>query len=195
MDIKALHEQQNLLQKEANQVLTKLRLPGRLSVVGRPIQVGSLALGLMVCRDLDITVICAELDLKKVAKICSDLMGLDGIHQLRFKNDTGHWNQDAATNPDVFCVSLTYLFDTDKEWNIDIRFIDEPERQPDLQHIKTIPPLLNPINREVILSIKQAWYQKPAYRNVVSGHVIYNAVLKHGISSLKEFDEWVKNKL
>lgn len=194
MDINALHEQQNSLQKEANAVLTKLRLPGRLSVIGRPIQVGSSALGLMTWRDLDITVICAELDLKKVAKICSDLIGLEGVHHLRFKNDAGDWNQDVTTYPDGLYVSLTYQLDADKEWNIDIWFIDEPERQPDLQHIKTLPSLLNPINREVILSIKQAWCQKPEYRKTVSGYLIYDAVLHQGISSLEAFNEWIKNK-
>lgn len=195
MNSNELQEQQNRLQQEANNVLTKLRLPGRLSVVGRPIQVGSSALGLMTRRDLNINVICAELDLKKVAKICADLIGLEGIRELRFTNGTDTFNQNTSTTVAGFNLSLTYQAEKGKEWNIDVCFIDEPERQPALQHIKTLPTLLNPINREIILTIKQAWSEKAEYGVKVTGYHIYDAVLHQGVTSTEAFEEWIENQV
>ena len=36
----------------------------------------------------------------------------------------------------------------------------------------------------IILRIKDAWYQLPAYRREVSGIDIYDAVLQHGVRTL-----------
>ncbi|WHT16721.1 hypothetical protein N8J89_26745 [Crossiella sp. CA-258035] len=47
---------------EAEAVLAELELAQRLAVAGEPTLVGSAALGLMVRRDLDLTVACPALD-------------------------------------------------------------------------------------------------------------------------------------
>lgn len=57
-----LYQRQAALQAEAETVEADLGLIELLSSVGRPVRVGSVALGLMVWRDLDLTVICSELD-------------------------------------------------------------------------------------------------------------------------------------
>ena len=74
MDSTVLFKKQNKLQKEAAEILGKLKLFKRLSATGKPIVVGSSAVGLMVRRDIDVTVVCATLDIKKVIKISNDLM-------------------------------------------------------------------------------------------------------------------------
>lgn len=194
MNAKKLLERQDQLQKEASSVLTKLRLPGRLSLIGRPLQVGSSALGLMVRRDLDITVICAELDLKRVAKLCSELICLDGIKALHFQNRIDRSEQMTPTLTNDLQLILSYQLEEKKEWTIQVRLIDEPERQIDLQHIKQLPAKLNPINRELILAIKDEWAQRPEYGQTVSGFLICDAVLNQGITSLKEFESWVEKR-
>ena len=57
-----LLDQQQALQDEAAAVLADLDLLQLLQEVGRPVQVGSVALGLMVARDIDVTVLCPVLE-------------------------------------------------------------------------------------------------------------------------------------
>src|SRR4051794_27851444 len=65
----ALLQRQGALQREADYVETDLGLRVLLTSLGDPIRVGSSALGLMVRRDLDITVICPLLDAEAVADL------------------------------------------------------------------------------------------------------------------------------
>ena len=62
-----LFERQLRLQSEAATVLADLRLLDVLRVAGEPKLVGSLATGLMVWRDIDITVACAA-----AGRLCHD---------------------------------------------------------------------------------------------------------------------------
>jgi hypothetical protein len=55
-------ERERQLQDEAAAVLADLELLPLLQQLGRPVQVGSVPLGLMVAHDIDLTVLCSELD-------------------------------------------------------------------------------------------------------------------------------------
>ena len=55
-------EREQQLREEAAAVLADLELLPLLEQLGRPVQVGSVPLGLMVARDIDLTVRCAALD-------------------------------------------------------------------------------------------------------------------------------------
>jgi hypothetical protein len=64
-----LLDDQRLLQKEADKVVEVLQLQALLSDIGNPIRVGSSAMGLMVRRDVDITVVCEGLSTKTHADV------------------------------------------------------------------------------------------------------------------------------
>jgi len=90
-------EQQQVLQSQAVEVQQDLHLPQRLSVVGAPVRVGSAALGVMVRRDLDFTVICADLGTavqEAVAGLGAGLSLHPRVRQVQLRNDTGAWNTD-----------------------------------------------------------------------------------------------------
>jgi hypothetical protein len=100
-----LLSEQRLLQKGADKIVDLLRLEALLSNVGRPIRVGSSAMGLMVRRDVDITVICDDLSLADTraafAQVGAKLMSMDRhVASVCFRNDTGAWNTDRASYPD-----------------------------------------------------------------------------------------------
>ena len=57
-----LLDRQRALQMEADQVAQDLMLMELAQPLGNPVLVGSAALGLMVWRDLDVTVVCRGLD-------------------------------------------------------------------------------------------------------------------------------------
>lgn len=177
------------LQHEANTVADELNIDELLSSAGEPVRVGSAALGLMVWRDLDITVVCSKLDIAAVTQIASELIVRQGVRELRFLNDSGAWNTD-PNYPDGFYIGLKYKAGNGMDWTLDIWFVDEPDKQPDLKHIRTMPDRLTPELRESILSIKNFWASRVEYGNEVKSYDIYRAVLDDNVRTLMQFQEW-----
>ena len=144
------------------------------------------ALGLMVRRDLDITVVCPTLDVAALFDIGRDLVRHPRVRQLQFRNDTGGWNVDLIY-PDGVYWGIDYR-DGDRSWNVDLWFVDDPARQPDLEHVAVLRPRLDRHTRRAILSIKDDWAQREEYGTTVRGYDIYTAVLDAGVRSAAEFE-------
>jgi hypothetical protein len=185
--VSSLLDQQQALQEEAAAVLADLELLPLLERVGRPVQVGSVALGLMVARDIDLTVLCPELETPAIFSALAPLAGHSRIRELRVRDDTAHWNVD-ANYPDGIYWGLRYRSDTGTDWNIDIWFIHEDSRQFDLDHLESLPPRLTPETREAILQIKDSCLGRPWY----SSYGIYTAVLDHGVRTHQEYRRFVE---
>ncbi|TVT60212.1 hypothetical protein FNH05_04715 [Amycolatopsis rhizosphaerae] len=182
---------QDALQEEADAVHRNLGLD-RLGELGKPVRVGSAALGVMVRRDLDITVICPALDKETadaVARLGTHLIGHPRVRVVTLRDDTGHWNTDPAY-PDGLYLGVKYRSPEGKDWNLDIWFVDEPARQPDLAHLETFPQRLTDETRKIVLAIKNAWADNAGYGSEVTGYDVYTAVLDHGVRSLRQFEEW-----
>lgn len=188
-----LLEQQRRLQGEADAVYTDLRLDELLGSVGDPVRVGSSALGLMVWPDLDVTVVCASLDLAAVASLGAALAGHPRIRQVTTLNDTGTWNVDPAY-PDGLYLGLKYRSEAGVEWKVDIWFVDEPDRQPDLEHVRMMPDRLTDETRLRILAIKDEWADRPEYGKTVRSFDIYTAVLDDGVESPDRFQAWLDGR-
>ncbi|MFI0742970.1 hypothetical protein ACH4PU_33595 [Streptomyces sp. NPDC021100] len=189
-DPTAILAEQRALQAEADEVVADLELAGPLAERGEAVRVGSSALGLMVRRDIDITVVCPDLGdgvKKAVADIGAALAVHDRVRQVRFRDDTGHWNTDPMY-PDGLYLGVEYRSEAGREWTLDIWFVDEPDRQPDLAHVRALPPRLTDAHRVRILRIKQALAARPG--DGTPGYDVYRAVLDHGIATPGEFDAW-----
>lgn len=184
-----LFTRQEQLQGEAAVVRADLRLDEMLEPIGRPIIVGSAALGLMVWRDLDITVVCPSLEVATVASLGASLATSPRIRQVQFRNDTGQWNTD-ATYPDGLYLGLRYRWIEGQDWNVDVWFVDEPDRQPDLRHLRELPDRLDAEARSAILRVKDAWAGRPEYGSLIQSYDIYTAVIDSGVRTLDEFDAW-----
>jgi hypothetical protein len=188
-----LLRQQHDLQIEAKEVADELQLDELLTTVGEPIRVGSSALGLMVWRDLDMTVICSSLNKEDIAQIAREMMVRRGVRELRFLNDSGSLKMD-SNYPDGLYLGIKYRSLNGADWKLDIWFVDEPEKQPDLQHIKTMPARITLELRKSILNIKHVWSARVEYGKQVTSYDIYTAVLDDDIRTLSQFDEWLRNK-
>jgi hypothetical protein len=190
--ISDLLQRQDELQAEAEVVSADLELDGLLPAVGNPRLVGSTALGLMVRPDLDITVVCPELGYaaaELVAQIGARLAMHPRVWRVLFRNDTGEWNTDPAY-PDGLYLGLGYRSEPGQDWNLDIWFVDEPDRQPDLAAADAIAARLTPDARIAILEIKQALVDEPPVRRVPS-YYVYTAVLDDGVQTPEQFSEWL----
>lgn len=177
-----LFERQLQLQSEAAGVIMDLKLYDILKRAGVPNPVGSLATGLMVRRDIDFTVVCDRLDIGVVTDIAASLATHPNVRSIEFRNDTGLWNQDESGYPDGLFLGIEYV--AEERWELDIWFVDEPDRQPDLAHVSELSKRLTEAHREAILTIKRERHGRPGY----SSHRIYRAVLDHGVTSLAEYE-------
>jgi hypothetical protein len=176
-----LLRRQHELQAEAEDVLTSLDLLAHLEGLGTPVRVGSAALGLMVRRDIDITVIVPKLDMRPVAALGSHLATHRDVRVVQIRDDSGHWNTD-PNYPDGLYLGVKY----GREWNLDLWFVDDPTRQPDLHHAATFPPRLTDETRAAILRIKHDF---PDYRSLE----LYEAVLDGGARTVDDYIRWRDN--
>jgi hypothetical protein len=186
-EVSGLLDQQQALQEEAAEVLGALHLVPLLERAGRPVQVGSVALGLIVARDIDLTVLCPSLDAASCFDVLRTLAGHPRIRELRFRDDTGGWNTDSSY-PDGVYWGLSYRSEAGVDWNLDVWFIHEDSRQFDLEHLESLLPRLTPETREAILAIKSSCLGRPWY----SSHGIYTAVLDHGVRTHEEYRVYVE---
>jgi hypothetical protein len=188
-----LFRRELLLRGEAEAVLDDLGLVAGLEAVGDPVRTGSLALGVMVKPDIDITTVCAVLDVATfdaVTQLATRLARHERVWQVTFRNDTRGWNAQPAVYPDGLYLQVRYRSVRPRDWSLDLWFVDQPERQPDLLHLRTLLPRLTDETRAAILRIKEEWTPRPEYGRSVNGTVIYEAVLDGGVRTVPEFAEW-----
>ncbi|MEJ8544735.1 hypothetical protein [Brevibacillus borstelensis] len=193
IDQEDLLARQLQLQAEAAAIAEEMHLNKLLAAAGTPVKVGSAALGLMAWRDLDITVVCSKLNIAAISGIAVRLMSNPQVRDLKFINDTGNWNIDPAY-PDGYFLGMTYESKSGKKWELDIWFVDEPEKQPDLQHIRTMPDRLTPAAVVSILSIKTVWAARAEYGKQVKSFDIYTAVLDNNVCTPAEFERWLQSR-
>lgn len=190
---------QQQLQAEADELVRELQLDELLGVLGRPIRVGSSAMGLMVRRDIDITVVCPKLDartLEAFGDIAAGLMQKASIvGSVRFRNDCGDWNSDPAKYPDGLYLGLTVRAQNGAVWTLDIWAVDQPERQPDLAHLKHLLPRITDEHREAILAIKQVLAGRPESGDRAPSALVYEAVVDHSVRTVAQFDGWCRARV
>ena len=177
---------QAALQTEAAGVLADLDLFAVLGRTGRPVLTGSVALGLMVWRDIDVTTLCRKLEVATALEPLRALASHRRVRQVQFRNDTGAWNVDPAY-PDGLYLGLDYRTAGGDDWKLDLWFILEGTTQFDLEHVVALPPRLTPETRLAILRIKDVWHRRPTYRAEVRSYDIYAAVLDHGVRTPEAF--------
>jgi len=185
---------QRALQTEAEQVRGQLDLARVLGAVGDPVLVGSAALGLMAWRDIDITVVCSSLDQGQVLAVATGLAAHQDVKAMQYRDDSGCWNQAPEKYPDGLYIGLRYHPPVLPEWKLDLWFVDDPARQPDLAHLRTLPERLTDDARIAILRIKTLWSTRPQYGASVRSWDIYTAVLDHNIRDTDEFARWLTHK-
>jgi len=168
-------------------VRADLGLDDLLGTLGEVHLVGSAAHGLMVWPDLDMTVVCDRLDVSALSSAATVLVSHPRVRQLTFRNDSGQWNTNPDAYPDGIYWGIDYR-DGQRVWNIDIWFVTDADRQPDLRHVRELASRLTPETRSAILDIKRAWASRPEYRSTVTSYDIYTAVLDRGVRTPEEFE-------
>ncbi len=178
------------LRKEADQLLVR----GLLDVLARygvPHVMGSYRLELMVWRDLDLYLETEQLSLTQFFTLGSDIASLLTPMRMSFRNERIgrtlglphglYWGVYLGNQPHG-------------AWKIDVWAVEPDQYQGLSSHHEAIADKLTPENRRTILAIKAATWNNPGYRRTFSSQDVYQAVLHHGVTTLDQFWNYVRQK-
>lgn len=193
-----LLQKQNQLQTKAKEVIEKLQLIQILSKYGQVQLVGSVVLGLMTWKDIDIEVIVENLNKIIIAEVMRQIMEkserrldfafIDNGDTFDPRNPTGMY-----LNIKYFGYELKQeeLFGKNENiWKIDIWFV-LPNAARSLEKTETIKRQLTTEKQNAILEIKNILASHPKYRKEIFSTDIYTAVLEKGVSNIDEFKKYL----
>lgn len=181
----------NLIRKEANDILFANGLLTVLKNFGTPHVTGSYALNLMTWRDLDIYLETESINEKIFFELGAEVQNLFNPVKMSYRNER-------ITQTRGLPVGLywgVYLGnEREGAWKIDIWAVDTQECRQRLQFCDDIARRLTPLFKQIILEIKSKCWQDPAYRRSYSSNDIYEAVLDKGITTFEDFREYIKEQ-
>lgn len=184
---------QKALQVEAEQVLAALNITAMLACAGPPVFNGSYVTGLMVWRDLDVSVTAPEMTSRQVYETMLPLLTHPDVTLVRYRNEAGARNPAGKPEDDRYFFAY-YVWVGDREWKIDISFwvsrLPRMERLPP-DHILS---RLTDERRLAILWIKDVWHRRPEYMITVASTDIYDAVLDAGVRTPEEFEVYLAQR-
>ncbi len=186
MTNKNLIIQSDELQQQAFGILKAINLVQYLSKYGQPRIVGSVALGLMTWRDIDIDLEVEgdqkEEDFWDTAKY---LLALEKVTLITLVDNRQLIEKNRP--PSMYIGGRYHAVDESK-WKIDIRFVSEQHAIAQ-KYINTISSKLTEDRRKAILRIKNVVAQDPRYRKEISSVDIYEAVIDNGVIDFDGFKE------
>jgi len=186
MNNNELIAQADKLQHQVQEVLESIDLLNYLSGFGKPIIVGSAALGLMTWRDIDID--CEmpgrliEEDFWEAARY------LLTLEQVRLITLVDNRQSLEKNRPQSMYIGAKYQAIDGAIWKIDIRFVSEQYAIAQ-KYLESISSRLTKESRKSILEIKNVVALDSRYRTEISSVDIYEAVLDEGIVDLEGFKE------
>ena len=146
----------------------------------------------MVWRDLDVSVVCRKLEAATVARLGAGL----AIHPECEKcfSATTQGVGTSIPSPRTAAISACIIEPAPGTTGRSTWFADEPERQRDLAHARSLPPRLTPTTRAAILRIKDTRCKRPEYGKAVRSYDIYPAVLDGYPRTLEQFAQWLQRR-
>jgi hypothetical protein len=186
-----LNDINNLIHKEADEILYEKGLLSLLKKFGTPHITGSYALNLMTWRDLDIYLETENISEENFFKLGAEINSEFNPVKMSYRNEL-------ISQTEGLPVGLywgIYLGNERKgAWKIDIWAVNAKECRQRLKFCDDIAAKLTPSSREIILAIKSECWQDPEYRRSYSSKDIYEAVLASHVKNINEFKEVLKAK-
>lgn len=191
METDLIQNSKNLLDT-AKAILKKTDAIKIFSKLGKVEIIGSLRLNLMYRADIDLLVISDEIEKDKAKEITKEFLE-KGIFQTVALAD--YQTFPAYDMPLGFYWELIIPHEN-KNWKFDVWYLKPDERYTKLvsDSINNFEKILseNPEKSEIILKIKEAYFDGVKYKDKVKSFDIYTAVLENGINSVEEFADKIK---
>ena len=171
--------------RRALQLIGELQLLERWSRFGKPFVLGSVKMGLVVARDIDLNIYSDSPRIEEGFHVMSQIALLPGVYKIRFTN--------ALNTPDQGLYwQIIFRDQSAEEWKIDNWFLstDHPDAGLGEALAEGMLEILTEDTRRIILEIKEALLGKAGIRGID----IYRAVIEGGVRAAPEFLEHKKNR-
>jgi hypothetical protein len=184
-------KESDALKKEADALLEKTGIVKILSRFGTPSVTGSYSYDLLTWRDIDICLTVKKPDARTAVRIGMLLAILPGVATMYFRNELVLKTEG---NPKALFWCIEFISGKNI-WKIDILISDQAVVNRVLSPGKRLKKELTPEKRRDILRIKSVLSKHKQYRRQFRSTDIYNAVIQHGIRSLRAWRNWrIKSK-
>jgi hypothetical protein len=169
------------LRIEAEKVIEDLDIMGLLNAYGHARIVGSVALDLIVKRDIDIHVLVLLRDTMDMAQhLMSFLLKAEGVTEVTVKD-----HRERAS----LKVGIEEYQGESGPWSIDI-WLTTDVSTTGFALVDELEEFLDEDMREVVLSIKRHYHIRDLLQNGLSS-LIYRAVTEGQVKNANEFEQWL----
>ena len=178
------------LKREADILMLRCGLPELLAAYPHWFVGGSYSYDLMCWRDLDIYTLDLKHDLKQCFKIGYELTQRLAAKKSRFTNNVG--NLHTSSEPNGFYWGIKLGNERQGAWKLDVWFVDQVGYEQHAAYSANLREKLTTEKRSAILTIKEAYWQRPEYRDTITSDLIYRAVLDHSIETVNDFERFIE---
>jgi hypothetical protein len=169
------------LKAEAEDIIRRLSLIQLLSRYGDARVVGSVALDLIIRRDIDIHLLVEANDLFSIVdNIYRDLLTKEHVRDVRIS--------DYRERSGILIAIDSYP-GASGDWSIDIWITNRKERTG-FTLVERLSQELHPEQREVIMKIKGIYHERGQLHDSMS-NAIYEAVIDAGVRNLEGFQQFL----
>jgi len=181
----------DVIHKEADNILYERGLMKILEKFGTPHVTGSYSLALMTWRDLDIYVESEAMTEENFFTLGKEINNTFHPVKMSYRNER-------IAKTEGLPIGLywgIYLGNERKGgWKIDLWAVDAKECRQRIKFCADIGAQLTPAHRKFILAIKSECWQDPEYRRSYSSKDIYEAVLNEHVKNAYEFKQFLKRR-
>ena len=172
------------LKTEADQLIQQCGLSQLLAQYPEWFIGGSYSYDLMCWRDLDIYALDPTHDLSRCFTVAYELTERLKAKKSRFTNNIGD-------DPNGLYWGIKLGDERQGAWKLDLWFLEQTSYNEHAAYSSMMRDKLTPENRAIILTIKEAYWQRPEYRNTITSNMIYSAVLENGVENIIEFERFL----
>jgi hypothetical protein len=148
---------------------------------------GSYAYDLMAWRDLDVYVLDPARSLRGCFEVAAQVTERLGATKSRFTDSRGG-------QPDGLYWGIRLGDSRRGAWKLDLWFLAAASYEQHQRYVETMRARLTPEHRATILALKAQYWSRPEYRDTITSHDLYEAVLTHGAKNEMEFEQYLGSR-
>lgn len=177
------------LKQEANVLLFDLGFLSALKKYGNPHVIGSYYLDTMTWRDLDVYLEVTEFDLEENLNLGKDIGFTLRPHAMNYRNELIHKRPGF---PDGVYWGIYTKLEFPETWKIDLWIFDSKQVSTFTEEADKLKTSISEEHRKFLLTIKNVVCKHPRYFADFKSMDIYDAVIKHGVSTVHDFQLWLE---
>lgn len=178
----------NQLSNDAEVIIADTRVKEIFSKIGTVNFVGSYKLGLMFRPDIDLAVISKSPNRESAVKITSELLLSGKFQTIGFADWFSYQGKNLKKG---YYWELVYVY-KGVYWKFDVWYSTKEEDDSiEPTERKRILLEKNPSAKEIILRLKNEFFDGIKYKNKVNGNRIYRAVLEHRVTNAEGLKKFV----